>query len=56
MIHAIGEMGGMRDWLRFFGDYGHGLERLRDLGAIPMAAPFSIAPVKEEENSEESPV
>ncbi|HLO75269.1 MAG TPA: hypothetical protein VK196_02285 [Magnetospirillum sp.] len=42
MIHAIGEMGGMRAWSRFFDDYGAALERLRDLGAMPTAtiSPF----------------
>lgn len=42
MIHAIGEMGGMRAWSRFFDDYGIVLERLRELGAMPTAtvAPF----------------
>lgn len=48
MIHAIGEMGGMRAWSRFFDDYEAVLERLRDLGAMPTAAvaPFPN-PVKE---------
>lgn len=48
MIHAIGEMGGMRAWSRFFDDYGAVLEHLRDLGAMPTAtvAPFP-APVQE---------
>lgn len=35
MIIAVGELGGMRAWQRFFALYSSGTERLTDLGALP---------------------
>ncbi|MCK5644988.1 MAG: hypothetical protein KAJ19_29580, partial [Gammaproteobacteria bacterium] len=37
MIMAIGEVGGMRAWKRFFDEYQHVLEELNVMGAIPSA-------------------
>lgn len=35
MIHAVGEMGGMRAWSRFFDDYRAVLDCLHEIGAMP---------------------
>lgn len=42
MIHAVGEMGGMRAWSRFFDEYRTVLDRLHEIGAMPtkVVAPF----------------
>ena len=37
MILAVGEMGGMQAWRRFFDAYQGTLDALRDLGAMPAA-------------------
>ena len=38
MIMAVGELGGMRAWRRFFEDYQSIVDRLVDCGAIPQRA------------------
>lgn len=42
MIHAIGEMGGMRAWSRFFDEYRALLDHLQEIGAMStkVVAPF----------------
>ncbi len=49
MIHAIGEMGGMRAWSRFFDDYRTVLDRLQEIGAMSTAivAPFPTSVVED---------
>jgi hypothetical protein len=37
LVRAIGELGGMRAWLKFFEHYQAALDRMRQLGAIPTA-------------------
>lgn len=37
MILAVGEMGGMKAWRRFFESYQGVLDSLRDMGAMPTA-------------------
>lgn len=38
MVQAIGEMGGMRAWHRFFDQHSEALRQLRTIGALPSAA------------------
>lgn len=40
MIHAVGEMGGMRAWSRFFENYQTVQEELHRIGATPTAIPL----------------
>lgn len=48
MIHAVGEMGGMRAWSRFFDSYRHVLDRLKNLGAMPATAVTIVTTPKRE--------
>ncbi|GEM_PF-851759 len=42
MIHAIGEMGGMRAWSRFFERYDAAQDELSRIGAMPTTAPLPL--------------
>ena len=37
LILAVGELGGLRAWSRFFENYRSAIDGLRDLGALPVA-------------------
>lgn len=44
MIHAVGEVGGMRAWSRFFDGYKEILDRLHQIDAMPKPAKASVIP------------
>lgn len=44
MIHAVGEVGGMRAWSRFFEGYQAVLDRLHEIGAMPRSTKASVVP------------
>ena len=47
MVQAVGEMGGMRAWQRFFDQHSEALQQLQTMGALPSAAvlPIHAAPL-----------
>ncbi len=44
-IHAVGELGGMKAWLRFFEHSAPALDRLRTMGALPSAELVQLKPM-----------
>lgn len=42
LILAVGEMGGIRSWVRFFENYRSAIDGLRELGALPSATVVSL--------------
>lgn len=43
-IHAVGELGGMKAWLKFFEHSAPALDRLRSMGALPSADVVQLKP------------
>jgi hypothetical protein len=46
VILAVGELGGMRNWRRFFDGYQSALDTMRDLGALPETEISNPAPAR----------
>ncbi len=53
LIRAVGEMGGMSRWLRFFENYREAREELKALGLLPQTEITMIARSKAERNGPE---
>lgn len=51
MIRAVGEMGGMQAWMRFFAECQPLLDKLRDIGAMP-EPPVALRPVTATEDAD----
>lgn len=52
LILAVGEMGGIRSWVRFFEGYRSAIDGLRELGALPSATVVPL-PARGARNEEE---